>query len=297
MSASRTVLVTGASGQQGHAVAEALLQRGYKVRAFTRKADNAAIQQLTAMGAEVAVGDFADPEHVSAAATGTDAAFLMGTPLEAGVAGETRQGIAAADAIKVAGVGHLIYSSVASANQNTGIPHFESKYAVEKHIARLGIPFTISAPVAFMENGVAPWSIDGLRKGVLNATTPAERRQQLVAVADIGAFVASLVERRETVFGQRYDIAGDGLTGTRQAEIVSEVLGRPIAYYGVPPDVVRQYQGEDQALMAEWFDKVGYSADIPRLRRDFPEVGWHSYTEWAKGFDWSVVAAEPVQVA
>jgi uncharacterized protein YbjT (DUF2867 family) len=297
MSASLTVLVTGASGQQGHAVAKALLARGHKVRAFTRHSDRLAIQQLAAKGAEVAVGDFADAEHVRAAANGTDAAFLMGTPLEMGVAGETLEGIAAADAIKAAGVGHLIYSSVASANQNTGIPHFESKFALEKHIAQLGIPFTISAPVAFMENSVAPWSIDGLRKGVLSSTTPAHRQLQLVGVADIGAFVASLIERREAVFGRRYDIAGDELTGTRQAEIVSEALGRPIAYYGVPPDVVRQYQGEDQALMAEWFDAVGYSADIPRLRGDFPEVGWHSYVDWAKGFNWSVVTAEPERVA
>jgi uncharacterized protein YbjT (DUF2867 family) len=92
------------------------------------------------------------------------------------------------------------------------------------------------------------------------------------------------------MFGKRYDIAGDELTGARQAEILSEAIGRPIAYNAVPPDVVRQYQGEDQARMAEWFDAVGYSADIPRLRRDFPEVGWHGYADWAKGFDWSVMA-------
>jgi uncharacterized protein YbjT (DUF2867 family) len=289
--------VIGASGQQGHAVAEALLARGHKVRAFTRRPDNVAIQELVAKGAEVAVGDFADGAHVTAAARGADTAFLMGSPLEAGVEGEMRQGIAAADAIKAAGVGHLIYSSVASADRNTGIPHFESKYAIEKHIAGLAIPFTVSAPAAFMENGVAPWSIDSLRKGVLSFSTPAERMLQLASVADIGAFVASLVDRREAVFGRRYDIAGDELTGTRQAEILSQATGRPITYYGLPPEVIRQYQGEDQALMAEWFDAVGYSADIPRLRRDFPEVGWHSYADWAKEFDWSDALAEVAQVA
>jgi uncharacterized protein YbjT (DUF2867 family) len=287
MSASRTVLVTGASGQQGHAVAEALLARGHKVRALARHPENAAILALAAKGAEVAVGEFADTARVTAAAMGADVAFLMGNPFDAGVEAETRQGIVAADAIRAAGVGHLIYSSVASADRNTGIPHFESKYAVEKHIAGLGIPFTISAPVTFMDNAVAPWSIESLRKGVLNFPVPADRKLQLVAVTDIGAFVASLVERREAMFGQRYDIAGDELTGKQQVEILTEAIGRPIAYHSVPPEVVRQYQGEDQARMAEWFDAVGYSADIPRLRRDFPEVGWHGYADWAKGFDWS----------
>jgi hypothetical protein len=41
--------------------------------------------------------------------------------------------------------------------------------------------------------------------------------------------------------------------------------------------------------MAEWFDKVGYSADIAALRRDFPEVGWQRFAEWVLQADWSVV--------
>lgn len=285
----RMVLVTGASGQQGHAVAEALLARGYKVRAFTRRADNSAVQALVAKGAEVAVGNFEDAAHLTAAAEGTDTAFLMSTPFEAGVEAETRQGIAAADAIKAGGVGHLIYASVASADKQTGIPHFESKYQVERHIAGLGVPFTISAPVAFMDNAIAGWSIDSLRNGTQMFSAPADRNMQLIAVADIGAFVASLVERRDAVFGQRYDIAGDELTGTQQAAVLSRASGRTINYFGIPPEVVRQQQGEDGAIMAEWFDAVGYSADIAKLRETFPEVGWHSYAEWAAGVEWDAV--------
>jgi uncharacterized protein YbjT (DUF2867 family) len=87
------------------------------------------------------------------AAGDVDTMFLMGNSYEAGVEEEIRQGIIAADAAKAADVGHLIYSSVADANKKTGIPHFESKYLVEKHVAGLGIPYTISAPVAFMEIG------------------------------------------------------------------------------------------------------------------------------------------------
>ncbi|MDB5540215.1 MAG: NmrA-like family protein [Devosia sp.] len=294
MSVSRTVLVTGASGQQGHAVAEALLAGGHKVLAFTRNPDSATIQGLVAKGAEVRIGDFEDGAGFAPAAQGADTAFLMGSPIERGVEAETRQGIVAADAIKAAGVGHLIYSSVGSADRDTGIPHFDSKYGVEKHIAGLGVPFTISAPVTFMDNVVAPWSIESLRKGVLDFPVPGNRNVQFVAVADIGSFVASLVGRREAVFGHRYDIAGDELTGTRQAEILSEAIGRPITYNGIPPAVVRQYQGEDQARMAEWFDAVGYSADIPSLRRDFSEVGWQRYADWARQQNWSALA-EPAK--
>jgi uncharacterized protein YbjT (DUF2867 family) len=55
---------------------------------------------------------------------------LMTTPFEGGMQAETRQGISAADAAKAAGV-HLVFTSVGSANRQTGIPHFDSKYEVE----------------------------------------------------------------------------------------------------------------------------------------------------------------------
>jgi uncharacterized protein YbjT (DUF2867 family) len=215
--------------------------------------------------------------------------FLMGNSYEAGTEEETCQGIIAADAAKAADVGHLIYSSVADANKKTGIPHFESKYLVEKHVAGLGISYTISAPVAFMENIVAPWSVGGLRQGSHAFAMPPKRVLQLIALADIGAFVAALVERREAVFGKRFDIAGDELSGEEQAKILARAIGRPIDYQEIPIAAARQ-QSEDAALMFEWFDRIGYDADIAGLRRDFPEVGWHSFADWAREFDWSAAA-------
>ncbi|WP_217573857.1 NmrA/HSCARG family protein [Mesorhizobium sp. GbtcB19] len=284
----RDILVTGATGQQGGAVARALLSQGHRVKALTRSPDSKAARQLATAGAEIVVGDLADGASIERAARNADTMFLMGMMTEAGMEEETRQGILAADAAKAAGVGHLIYSSVADANKQTGIPHFESKYGVEQHIERLGIPYTISAPVAFMENFVAPWSVGALAQGTHAFPVPAKRALQLVALSDIGAFVAALAERREKVFGKRFDFAGDDLTGEEQAKILSQAIGRPIAYQEIPIAVARQ-QSEDAALMFEWFHRVGYDVDIAALRRDFPEVRWHSFADWAKAFDWSVL--------
>ena len=292
MTTKRHVLVTGATGQQGGAVAAALLSRGHRVTALTRKPDGEAARRLASAGAGIRAGDLGDADSVRQAARGVDTMFLMGNSYEAGTEEETRQGIIAADAAKAAGIGHLIYSSVGDADKATGIPHFESKYRVERHIAGLGIPYTISAPVAFMENAVAPWSIAGLRQGVHAFALPPRRAVQLVAVADIGAFVAALAERREHVFGKRFDIAGDELAGEDQARILSQAIGRPIAYQEIPIAAMRQ-QSEDAALMFEWFDRTGYSADIAALRRNFPEVGWHGFADWARDFDWSVLDRAP----
>lgn len=283
-----TILVTGATGQQGGAVARALLSKGHRVKALTRKPESEVARQLATAGAEVVAGDLADKASVMRAAGDVDTMFLMGNSYEAGMEEETRQGILAADAAKAAGVGHLIYSSVASADKKTGIPHFESKYLVEKHVVGLGIPYTISAPVAFMENVVAPWSINALSQGTYAFAVPPKRVLQLVALADIGAFVAALAERREQVFGKRFDFAGDELSGEEEAKILSEVIGRPIGYQEIPIAVARQ-QSEDAARMFEWFDRVGYDVDIATLHREFPEVGWHSFADWAREFDWSTL--------
>ena len=82
--------------------------------------------------------------------------------------------------------------------------------------------------------------------------------------------------------------AGDELTGKEAAAILSRVTGRKVHYEGFPPDVLRA-QSEDIALMFEWFDRAGYSADIKSLRRDFPEVKWQTFEEWARKQDWSVL--------
>jgi uncharacterized protein YbjT (DUF2867 family) len=288
MSTKQSVLVTGGTGQQGGAVARALLSRGHRVKALTRKPDSNAARQLLSAGAELVTGDLGDAASVLKAASGVSTMFLMGNSYEAGTEEETRQGISAAEAAKAAGVGHLIYSSVADANKKTGIPHFQSKYLVEKLVAGLGIPYTISAPVAFMENIVAPWSIGALRQGTHAFAMPPNRVLQLVALVDIGAFVAALVERREQVFGKRFDFAGDELSGEEQVKILSHAIGRPIKYQEIPIAVARQ-QSEDAALMFEWFDRVGYDADIAALRKDFSEVRWHSFAEWAREFDWGVL--------
>lgn len=281
-------MVTGATGQQGGAVARALLSRRHRVKALTRNPDSDAARRLASAGAEIVAGDLADTTSLAKAAGAVDTMFLMGSNVSAGAEEEARQGILAADAAKAAGVGHLIYSSVADANKKTGIPHFESKYRVESHLAGLGIPVTISAPVAFMENAVSPWSLGGLRQGTHAFAMPPKRVLQLVALADIGAFVAALVERREQVFGKRFDFAGDELSGEEQAKILSQAIGRPITYQEIPIAVIRK-QSEDIALMSEWFDRVGYDVDIAALQTNFPEVRWHSFADWAREFDWSVL--------
>jgi uncharacterized protein YbjT (DUF2867 family) len=288
MPQSKLVLVTGATGNQGGAVVEALLTRGHQVRGLTRNSTSPAANRLRQQGVEIAVGDFTDHDSLVRAARGADAVFAMSTPFEQGAQVETAQGITITDAAKAAGVAHFIYTSVASANRATGISHFDSKYEVEKHLQASGVPYTIVAPVYFMDNLLQPWSLPSLRQGKLAIALPASRSLQQIAAVDIGAFVTAVIERGDTVFGRRFDIAGDELTGKEAAAILSKVTGREVNYEGFPPENLRAL-GEGAVLMFEWFDSTGYAADIKSLRRDFPEVKWHTFEEWARKQDWSVL--------
>ena len=283
-----SVLVMGATGNQGGSVVKSLLPKGYHIRTLTRKPDSSAAKRLTEQGVEVVKGDFSDSDSLLKAASGMDTVYAMTTPFEAGPEAETQQGISIVDAVKKANVGHLIFGSVANADRETGIPHFDSKYKVEKHIASLNIPYTISAPVFFMDNYLTPWWLPSLKEGKLKIAMPADRSLQQISVRNVGAFVAALVERREKVFGKRFDIAGDELTGDETASILSKASGREIKYEGFDPEFLRK-DNEDFAKMFKWFNDVGYSVEIDKLHQDYQEVKWQSFKDWVQEQDWNVL--------
>jgi uncharacterized protein YbjT (DUF2867 family) len=283
-----TVAVAGATGKQGGAVARLLLHRGHQVLALTRRAGSQAAADLRSLGADVFEADLDDEQAVQRAAAGADSFFLMATPYEAGVEAEVRQACHAAKAARDAGVKHLVYSSVASADQETGIPHFDSKAEVEEYIWTLGVPYTIVGPVFFMENLVGPAFIQGLRAGTLALPLPASRVLQMVAVEDIAGFVCLALERPGEFRDKRIDIASDSLTGPEMAKVLAETSGRYISYSEASVDAVRTYS-TDLARMWEWFDQVGYSVNLDALARSYPEVGWHDLRRWAREQDWSVL--------
>lgn len=111
MAERKAVLVTGATGKQGGALARVLLKN--RVRAVTRNVDSPQARALAQQGAELFPADADDVESLERAAAEMDAVFAMATPVEGGIEVETRQGINIVNAAQVAGVKHIVYSSVA----------------------------------------------------------------------------------------------------------------------------------------------------------------------------------------
>lgn len=287
MSRRLTVLVTGATGNQGGAVSRLLLQRGHHVLALTRHPQELAARELGKLGAEVVQGDFDEPEVLEQLMSGVDAVFAMATPA-AGLEDEVRHGRHLVDAAKFARVPHFVYSSVAGADQSTGVPHFETKHVVEQHLRASSLPSTILAPVFFMENFVGPLFAQRMHEGVLALPLPPHRGLQMVALKDLAALCVQVMELGEEYFGRRIEVASDEVTGEQAAALISYIAERRLRYEEVPLEAVRS-RSEDMMRMYEWFAHEGYHVPIPLLRQDYPRVGWHTFEDWARTQDWSAL--------
>ena len=266
----RLILVSGATGQQGGAVARHLLREGVQVRALTRDSDQEAARALTDAGAEVVEGSFNDRASLDRALDGAYGAFSVQNFWTAGGPdGEVRQGTAFADAANDAGVEHFVYSSVGGAEKDTGIPHFDSKWEIEEHIRSLGLPATVLRPVYFMENW-SQFTGDAIREGQLPQPLSPDTSLQQVTVDDVGAFAALAFSNSDDWIGRAVELAGDELTMTETAETFSRVLGRDVEHVQVPWDAFEEQAGEEMTVMYRWFEDVGYDADIEALRETHP---------------------------
>ncbi|MFI1333057.1 NmrA/HSCARG family protein [Streptomyces sp. NPDC020845] len=269
----KAVLVTGATGGQGGAVARSLLHNGWAVRAIVRDPGKQAAKDLKALGAHLVTGDLDDPQSLRAAARGAYGVFSVqpSDMADPRPAAEVRQGRNVADAAQAAGVAHLVYSSVGGAERGSGVAHFETKAEIEAYIDALGVPATVLRPVFFMENW--PYLVPGAQNGerVGSLALDADTSLQMIALADIGRIAADAFDKPAEFIGKKIEIAGDELTVERIAEVFTEVDGVPTRFERQPTDELRA-AAEQAANMFDWLNEKGYQADIGALRERYPEL-------------------------
>lgn len=285
----RTVLVLGATGNQGGAVARQMLDTGCAVRAMTRKPESEKARELARMGAEIVQGDLNDTRSLEQALKGVWGVFAVFTMAESGVRWEEEQGKRFAELARDKGVRHYVYSSVASAGRKTGIPHFESKWQIEETVRGLGFPsHVILRPAFFMENFLGPMVRPGLEQGRLVMPLKPSTRLQMIAVEDIGKFARLAFDKFQQLNRSEIDLAGDEKTMLETADILSRELGREIKFEQIPDSELRK-TSPDMATMFEWFDRVGLNADIPALVK---KHGLQPMTlkQWAAKVKWPMPA-------
>lgn len=265
----RIILVTGATGNQGGAVARHLLQHGnFKVRAFVRDPNKPAAQALQQAGAEMVVGEFSDRASLDHALQGAYGVFSIQTFLKGGVEAEIRNGKTVADAALLAGIQHFLYSSVGSAERNTGIPHFDSKFQVEEYIRSLGLPYTMMRPVFFFYNYNAMRPT--VEAGTLSQPLSSETKLQQLSEEDYGEMVAEVFDHPTNFLNREEEVASVDMTMPEIAAAFSHVLGKTVNYLQIPFEAFEQQAGEEVTIMYRWLENIGYGADLTQLKRDFP---------------------------
>ena len=276
------VVVLGATGGQGGAVVCALRERGVRVRAVVRDTSSRRARALAEQDIELARADLTDAEALTAAMRDAAAAFAVTTPFEAGTDQEVAQGEAIISAAGQAQVPHLVLASVASADQDTGIPHFDSKARIEERLRSSGLEHTIVAPTYFFDNVAGEPAI---AYGRLPLALPSDQSLQQVERLDLGRFVAEVMAAPQHYRGRRIELAGNAPTPADMAATIGAAAGYLVTHVQVSLADV-EARSHDLAAMFRFLARHGYSVDIPALQQAHPDFEWTSFATWARRHPW-----------
>ena len=298
MSASKIITVFGASGQQGGAVARALLSKGFTVRAVTRDPSNEKVSALKAAGAEIVKGDLGDRSSIEAAVAGAYGVFLVTDYFsllhrlhsdKLAQEEEIAQGKAAADASLRAGVKHLVFSSLPLSKGVAGITHpvghFDGKALIAKYLDEIGVPNTSVRYAAYYENFTTGMRGQPQPDGSFALTASMDGPMYTVSVEDSGAIVASIFAQPKEFIGQKVALASDRKTFAEYAAVISKVTGKNYKYNQVPLEVFASFPfpgADDCAYMFDYFKKATpYTEnDVAFTKKLNPHV--RSFEEWAE---------------
>ena len=282
----RTLLVTGATGKQGGALIAALLAKPtqpFEIYALTRDKTSRSAQSLASKpNVHVIQGNLSNADAILKQVPQPWGVFSVTMPIK-GAKQEEQQGKAMTKAAIDAGVRHIVFTAtdrggdVRSEIDATPIPHFQSKFNIEKDIiqkakeSKQGTTWTFLRPVAFMEN----LSNDFLGKGFLAMwrLNGVDRPLQLISTKDIGKIAAEafLNADGEEYRNKAISLAGDELSPAQAATIFKETTEMEIpTTYSFVGSALRWGLKEQLGLMFDWFRTDDFGVDVKATRKRYP---------------------------
>jgi len=250
----RPVLVTGATGNTGRALVDALTRRGAPVRAMVR---SGADRGKLPAGVPAVVADFDDPESIAAALTGAERAYLV-TPSSEQAEDQQRR---FADQAAKAGLGHLVVLSQLGAEEGSPVRFLRYHAAVEQHVRDVGIPYTFLRPNLFFQ-GLLTVAGSIAAEGRLYAPI-GDAKVSAVDVRDIAA-VAAVALTEPGHEGATYTLTGPAsITHAQMAAALTAALGRGVTFVDVPPEA---FAGRLRGILPPW-QVEGLLEDYAHYRR------------------------------
>lgn len=274
-----TVFVTGATGNQGGAVTRHLLRNGFHVKALVRNPDSPRAVDLRRENVQIVKGDLNDPatyqQHLS-----SDDLVFCNLHFAEGVEKEISQGLLLTDLAKERGVRHFVYSSVVGCDMHTGIPHWESKFKIEKHIQSSGMDYTILRPASLYENLLLSQVKSRILKGKLVLPTKADKVQEFIGADDIGLISTAIFANTTHYTGKIIPLAAEKMDGNQLAALFAQVLNRKMKFSTLPGFITRLALGKDLFKMFRWVNNndVLFVKDIEALKNEFP--GMTPLSKW-----------------
>lgn len=269
MNVKRTVFIIGITGNQGGAVAQQLLEKGYRIIGLTRNTKSDKAKTLQKHGITLIEGDLTTPKTYQGAIAQTDTVFFVQALKDKPT--EVKEAIQFLNTLKDTGIEHLVYSSVLGANLNTGIPHFESKNEIEQHIKAAGIEYTILRPASFYENYLYPQVYNGIKKGKFVSPLNKHCKQQMIGVAHIGSIGSQVIDNPQKYQNKTIEIATDEYDMLALSEVFSEVLQKPVKYQKLPGLFTRLFMGRQLYKMFKYMNRHEFCEvkNIQGVREEF----------------------------
>ena len=271
MQAQQTIFVTGATGNQGGAVARSLVNHGFRVKGLTRDPSSVAAKKLTQEGVEIVQGNLNNLASLDDHLIGCDGVFSV-QAMSNKKGQELNQANGLADLAKAQGIKQFLYSSAAGVELDTKIPHWDSKLKAENHLRSIGIPYTIIRPTFLYENFLIPDVKKRILKGRLPSAMGKNVLQQFVSSKDIGEISATIFRNQDKFAGKAIPLAAEEADMGLVAVIFSEALGRPVKFQKLPWLVARLALGRNLYKMFRWISKNGdrILVDLDKVKHDLP---------------------------
>lgn len=306
MNDKKIIAVVGATGAQGGGLARAILNDpngGFKVRALTRNPDKEAARKLADRGAEVVAADLDDTARLERAFAGAHGAYCLTNYFEyMSPDKEIQQARNLAAAARKAGLKHVIWSTLEDTRElvpldddrmptlfgKYKVPHFDAKAEGDRFFTE-AVPTTLFRTAFYWENfiyfGSGP--IKGPDGKYAFHLPLGDAKMPSIAVEDIGKCAYAIFRRGDEWIGKTVSIAGGHVSGSEMAAELSKVLGIPIGYNDVPPDVFRSFgfPGADEAgnmfqYKRDFEDHYRGSRNLDFTRKLNPEL--QSFEDWVK---------------
>jgi len=220
------ILITGATGNLGRAVVQALVQHNFNARAATRNPEKL---EATA-NVEPVKFDYTVADTLDTALAGVNGLLLIAPPMDPEAPAKLLPVIEKA---KAKGIGRIILNSALGADQNEQSP----LRIVERVLMQSGVPYTIVRPNFFMENFSTGFIAPMIKhqRGIFLAA--GDGKTSFISTRDIAAVIA--VAFAEKHAGKEYNLTGpEAIDHAQAAKLISEAMGQEIVYHALPEEAM-----------------------------------------------------------